>query len=349
MRVLLLGPVVSENTSGGVAVYTEGVYQGFKSIGDDVEIISIEKSKAIENDVVKVYKSKPSNILFNFGKIAKEIKKFKPDLVISSLQYSLGIKKYKKYYPNAKYVQVLHGFPCQINGVFKAKKINLAAKYSRKHFDYVITVSFLSYGINKKINQIPCDKIIYNGCNFPVSSIKQKRIYDFVYIGRLFKDKEVEMIANAFAKAKKTNPNLKLAIAGYGELESLFLNGKHANSGIAFLGKLTQEEVKETLCKSRFFISMNPLEPFGIVFSEALLCGCNIVTQSTSGCAPLYIKKDYFHIADCINSIELSERLLEIEKKFYEISNSDLEEISNYSSYKRVAQDFKALLKSKNN
>ena len=77
MRVLLLGPVVSENTSGGVAVYTEGVYQGFKSIGDDVEIISIEKSKAIENDVVKVYKSKPSNILFNFGKIAKEIKKFK--------------------------------------------------------------------------------------------------------------------------------------------------------------------------------------------------------------------------------------------------------------------------------
>lgn len=45
MRVLISGPVVSDKTSGGVAVYDEWLYEGFRQLGDDVNIISIEKSK----------------------------------------------------------------------------------------------------------------------------------------------------------------------------------------------------------------------------------------------------------------------------------------------------------------
>lgn len=85
MRVLILGPVVNENTSGGVAVFDEGLYSGFSELGDYVNIISIEKSSLINNIVVKTKNPNPNKILFKFNRIAKEIQKYKPDLVISSL------------------------------------------------------------------------------------------------------------------------------------------------------------------------------------------------------------------------------------------------------------------------
>ena len=343
MKVLILGPSIGNKASGGVAVFDEGLFNGFKEIGDEVFLVSANKSINLDNILISNREISPKRIFGAFGKISTIIKRIKPDVVISSLQYSLGIKRYKIHHKKCTYIQVLHGFPCEINGKFKAWLINQSAKYTRKHFDYVVTVSFLSYAINKKIIQIPCDKIIYNGCNIVRSNNLKERIYDFIYIGRLFGDKEVEMIADSFLLLKKSNPSFRLAIAGYGELENLFTSGKYVDSGIEFLGKINQTEVQSLLESSKFFISMNPLEPFGIVFNEALLCGCNIITQSSSGCAPLFIKKDYFHIADCTNSCELSKKLVEISNSFHIISDSEMEEISFFASFKRVALEYKKL------
>lgn len=344
MRIIILGPVVNNRTSGGVAVFDEGLYRGFKELGDEVNIISIEKSNQIDNIAIKMKNPKPKKILFNFGKIAKEIKKYQPDLVISSLHYSLGIKKYKRAWPKAKYVQVLHGFPCPINGKMKAAEVNFVARYARKHFDYVVAVSFLSYAINKKINRIICDKVIHNGCVLTPSDSNKERIYDCIYVGRLFRDKEVEMIGDAFKELKATNPNLRLAVAGFGELEPLFTEGKFKDSGIEFLGKLTQKEVREQLEQSKFFISMNPLEPFGTVFNEAVMNGCNIITQSSNGSMALFIHKNYFHCADSTNGKELAKRLLEIFPCFTEIETEEKENFVKYMSFSRAAKEYKELL-----
>lgn len=343
MRVLVLGPVVSKNTSGGVAVFDEGLYGGFVELGDDVQIISIEKSLKVDNIVIKSKNPKPKKIIFYFNKIAKEIKKFQPDLVISSLHYSLGIKKYKRAWPSARYIQVLHGFPCQINGLKKAAEINYVARFSRKHFDFVVTVSFLSYAINKKINRIICDKVIHNGCALVPSDEEFDRTYDFVYVGRLFRDKEVEMIGDAFKELKKNNPDMRLAVAGFGELKPLFSEGKFHNCGIEYLGKLTQPEVRDLLNKTKFFISMNPLEPFGTVFNEAVMNGCNIVTQSTTGSAALFIGKKYFHIADCISGEELEIRLEQIANDFSPIPLEEKKRFVDYMSFKRAATEYKEL------
>lgn len=344
MKIVILGPAVNKIISGGVAVFDEGLYKGFVENGDEVYLISCNQSSAINNIVVEKKDIKPNKLFFRFNKIGKIIKKISPDIVISSLHYSLGIKTYKRIFNKCKYIQVLHGFPCQINSKFKAWIVNNTAKYSKKYFDFVVTVSFLSYAINKKLNLIECDKVIYNGCNFiPNTSAENKQI-DFIYIGRLFRDKGVEMIADAFVRLKNKDPKFNCVIAGYGELEHVFKQDKYTNSGVEFIGKLTQEQVHEKLSKSKFFISMNPLEPFGIVFNEALLCGCNIITQSSSGCSPIYIKKDYFHIADCINDKELALKLLSISDNFHKISDLEMKEILDFSSYKRVAKEYKELV-----
>lgn len=348
MRILILGPVISEKTSGGVAVFDEGLFRGFKALGDEVNAISIVKSINIDNKVLKMHKSKPFNIVFHFAQISNLIKETKPDLVISSLHYSLGIKKYKRHYGGCKYIHVLHGFPCRINGRLKNWIINKTSRFARRHFDFLVTVSFLSYAINKKINLVECDKVISNGCAIDLINEPCEKIYDFIYIGRLFKDKEVKMIADAFLKLKEENNDISLAICGYGEMEDLFNKPLYKESGINFLGKLSQNEVRNILAKSKFFISMNPLEPFGIVFSEALLSGCNIVTQSTSGCSSLFIKGKYFHIADCTNYIDLSSRLQEIHKEYHEITSEELKYISNVASYKNMALQYRQLLIEKN-
>ena len=343
MKVLILGPVVNEKTSGGVAIFDEGLCNGFLELGDECNVLSIEKSKNIENVVVNI--KKPNRIIFNKRKIAKAIKIYQPDLVISSLQYSAGIKKYKRAWKKAKYIQVLHGFPCPINGRFKSWAINRVAKYSRKHFDYVVTVSFLSYAINKKINRIICDKVIHNGCALVPNNKETNRTIDFIYIGRLFRDKEVEMIGEAFSILKRRQPFLRLVVAGYGELERLFANGKFSNSGIEFVGKLTQQQVRDYLEQSKFFISMNPLEPFGTVFNEAVMNGCNIVTQSSNGSMALFIHKNYFHCADCVNSEELADKLSMISNDFVNISGKEKEGFVEYMSFKRAAKEYKELIK----
>lgn len=349
MRILILGPVVNNKTSGGVAVFDEGLCEGFVEMGDESNIISIEKSSKIDNLVIKTNEAKPSKIPFLVGKIANAIKKYKPDLVISSLQYSIGIKKYKRKWPHAKYVQVLHGFPCPINGKFKSWTVNKVAKFSRKHFDFVVTVSFLSYAINKKINNILCDKVIHNGCALIPNKNNSIRDIDFMYVGRLFRDKEVEMIGDAFKLLKKAKPELKLVVAGFGELEPLFTDGKFKDCGIDFLGKLTQDQVRTYLNKSKFFISMNPLEPFGTVFNEAVMNGCNIVTQSSNGSMALFLNKEYFHCADCVDENELFSRLLVISKSFSRISEEEKERFVDYMSFKRAAQEYKDLVfKNKN-
>lgn len=49
MKVVILGPVITSETSGGVAVFDEGLYDGFKNNGHDASVISIVKSININN------------------------------------------------------------------------------------------------------------------------------------------------------------------------------------------------------------------------------------------------------------------------------------------------------------
>lgn len=346
MKVLILGPVVNEVLSGGVGVFDEGLFKGFNDLGDNVNIVSVSKSSSIDNIIVL---KKPSNntkhIYFSFGKIAKIIKENQPDLVISSLQYSLGIKKYKKCWSKATYVAVLHGVPWNRNGKIKAWCVNQVAKYSKKYFDKVVTVSFLSYALNKQMNSLVCDKVIHNGCLLNMTENNKNRVYDIVYVGRLHKDKEIEMIADAFVELLKNNSNLKLAIAGYGDLENLFKTGKYSKTKIEFLGRLSQSDVSNLLSKTKFFISMCPLEAFGIVYAEAAMNGCNIISPSSVGAAPIFMHQNYFHVADCCDKDELANKLHETLSNFHEIPESEKKRIEIYFSYKRCAEEYKNLVR----
>ena len=125
----------------------------------------------------------------------------------------------------------------------------------------------------------------------------------------------------------------------------MFLKGKYSNGDIDFVGKLYHEQVQDYLSASKFFISMNSLEPFGIVFIEAIVNGCNVITQSTSGATAVFGKKDYFHFSDSVDADSLAESLLSIYPNYKDISNKERQKVADYMSYKRVASQYKELAK----
>lgn len=344
MKVIILGPLIDNSNSAGVSVFDEGLYNGFLAAGDEVFAISLSKSINIDNILLGNGRQSPKKIFRYFRRIANIIKSLQPDIVISSLHYSLGIKYYKRKWNNAQYVQVLHGFACPINGRLRAWMTNTLIKRNSKFFDKNIAVSFLTYAINSKMLLINCDGYINNGCSITVQKTNHERKYDFVYVGRLAEDKGIRLIADSFLMLKEKRPSLKFAIAGYGELEKEFkVNGIYFDKGIDYLGKINQKEVSDLLSASKFFISMNSLEPFGIAFCEALMNGCNIVTQSTSGFAPFLFDKKYFHQADCTNPIDLCKRLLKIVENFYEIPFDERDAFADQFSFVEVANKYKKI------
>ena len=344
MRVLILGPVVNENTSGGVAVFDEGLCAGFRDLGDDANILSIAKSQNIDNIVVNIKKSSPSKIFFHFKKISRLIKDYNPDLVISSLQYSLGIKTYKRKCPKTKFIQVLHGTPCPINGRFKAWCVNYVARYSKKHFDKLVTVSHLSWSINKKINRVECDAIINTGCTLKKLPINVNRIYDFCYVGRLYRDKNIEKMMDALIKLHEENNNLKICVAGFGELEYLFVKGgKYHLDFVDFKGKVDHDKVSEIYQNSKFFISLCELEACGLAFSEAAINGCNPVASLSSGQSSLFRNKKYYHEVNAYNVSTLTAELKTVLDDYTQILESDIDELMKIFDYKNIAQQYKDL------
>lgn len=344
MKVLIIGPVVNENTSGGVAVFDEGLCKGFIENGDEANVLSLEKSSSLNNIVVGSKQSSSIRIIMKFGRIAKEIKKYEPDLVISSLQYSLGIKKYKRKWPHAKYVQILHGTPCPINGRFKAWCVNYVARYSKKHFDKLVTVSHLSWAINKKINRVECDAIINTGCSIKSADNVQEKKYDFCYVGRLYRDKNIEKMMEAFVSLHEKNTNINVCIAGYGELEDLFKKGqKYDLDFIDFKGKLCHDEVSRVYSESRFFVSLCELEACGLAFSEAAICKCNPVASLSSGQTEFFRGFDFYHTVDTSNVEKLTTDLENVLTKYVEITTSDIEKIADFFNYKTISKKYKDL------
>ena len=344
MKILILGPVLNNSLSGGVGTFSENLVLGMRELGHDANILSLAKSSSLDNFVIKAKKYSDLSIILKLRKIAKFIKTIQPDLVISSLQYNLGIRLYKKTCPKAKYIAVLHGMSCPINGRLKSFAVNWVARYSVKYFDKTVTVSYLSQAINKKTFGIKCDAVVPNGidCSQQKSQILetdfQNRKYSFLYLGRLYKDKNVDLLADAFIEAHKRNPNITLAIVGGGPMAPLFeKNGKYDVPGIVYLGKVSHDKVFGIYSQAKCFISLNELEPLATTFMEAAICGCNLIAPYTSGQNQLFFKDPILHCVDITNSASLSNGLLQSLLASKNVSKEALAQYVDKFSCKKMA------------
>lgn len=105
---------------------------------------------------------------------------------------------------------------------------------------------------------------------------------DIIFVGRLIKNKNVDLLIKSTALIKQATPNIKCLIIGDGpersRLEGLASN-LHLEKNVSFSGSLDDsQDVFPRLKASKVFVLPSTREGFGIVSLEANACGLPVVT-----------------------------------------------------------------------
>jgi glycosyltransferase involved in cell wall biosynthesis len=127
-------------------------------------------------------------------------------------------------------------------------------------------------------------RIIPNGIDPAwVRAIPQSHITsDFIFVGRLIKEKHVDMLVRAFARVLKESPDHTLLILGNGP-ERDAINGLISDLAIGDRVILkpfvdSHEEVISLMKASHVCVIPSTREGFGIAALEALACGLPVIT-----------------------------------------------------------------------
>lgn len=108
----------------------------------------------------------------------------------------------------------------------------------------------------------------------------------FLHIASLDKNKNQEFLIRSFEKIAKLNDKIYLNIAGDGYmrnfLESL-VKKLDIEKQVNFLGRISQERVREEMMNSDCFVLSSNFETFGVVLIEALACGLPLIATKCGG------------------------------------------------------------------
>lgn len=159
------------------------------------------------------------------------------------------------------------------------------------HADAVVAVSS---ALAKKVRACGTStpvSVILNGFN--VASLPKercKRGCSIIQVGTLSEQKRPHITLRAFSRLRRTYPDASLTLVGQGpertRLEALG-GDLGITAGLRFSGQLPNPAVLEEMSKARFFVLPSVNEGFGIVYLEAMACGCIVIGTEGEGIADL--------------------------------------------------------------
>ena len=103
---------------------------------------------------------------------------------------------------------------------------------------------------------------------------------DVIFIGRANSFKLPIFIISYLELLAKSG--LNILIIGNGNSRDKYLK-LHNKTKIKFYDFIDYKNVLGFLKRSKYFISCSDSEPFGLVFLEALICGCRIISPRSGG------------------------------------------------------------------
>lgn len=286
-----------------------------------------ENKNFIENDVETYILQYPA--LPKLHKIRRKIKSllfkklFKryvkengmPDIVHlhSYMNGELAIWVKEKY--NIPYVVTEHfsGFSRDIvseEDMDRAKNI-----FKKSAYNIAVSEEFVKL-LNSKFNYE--FKYIPNIVNIDFFNIKTdmaKEGFEFINIAFLNKNKNQEMLINAFHRAFKNKSRIKLTIVGdgpeYDNLKAL-ITELNIEEQVSLYGRASREEVKKLLQESNAFVLSSRYETFGVVVIEALASGLPVVATKCGG--PESIINDNIGLLSEIDENSLAKNLIQMRK-----------------------------------
>ncbi|MCG3672265.1 glycosyltransferase [Aliarcobacter butzleri] len=276
------------------------------------------------------FKVLKSNYIKMADKLYKEyIKEFGiPDIIHAhNFLYAGIIAKFLKDKYRVNYVITEHSSSFVRNKLSseKIKSIEDVAKNASK----VTAVSSSFNNILKEYTKTNIDLLPNIVDNFFFQKKFQDKIsknFIFLHIASLDKNKNQELLIKSFEKIAKLNHNVYLNIAGSGYmkkyLESL-VKKLDIQKQVNFLGRISQEKVRDEMMKSNCFVLSSNFETFGVVLIEALACGLPLIATECGGPKDIVNKKNGILIKTN-NQLELKKAMLYMYENSYKYDREKL-------------------------
>ncbi len=198
------------------------------------------------------------------------------------------------------------------------------------------SATFLENKFNTTFHYLP------NFIDTSTFSLKKERTdktINFINVAYLTKNKNQHILINAFNKAFGNNEQFQLTIVGNGpEMQNLIsLCSKLKSTNIHLHGYANQNELKDLLHDSDFFVLSSNYETFGVVLIEAMSCGLPVISTKCGGPESIIINDKLGILCPKGNVDALSEALIRATKKKYN-SNYIREYIIQNFSYEYLSK-----------
>jgi glycosyltransferase involved in cell wall biosynthesis len=174
---------------------------------------------------------------------------------------------------------------------------------------------------------------------------KNSRIKEILYVGKLIPKKKIDITIKALAKLKETY-EFVFRIIGEGRMENKLkslVNDLNMNDRIIFMGSMTRNEVINYMVQSDCFIMVSSPETFGLVYIEAMACGCFVIGSKGQGIDGVIKDGINGFLAEPNNVDELTKKI----EQYFDMTDDKRMEILNRSystanQYKEssVAEDY---------
>ncbi|MCK4891063.1 MAG: glycosyltransferase family 4 protein [Candidatus Pacebacteria bacterium] len=260
---------------------------GFSALRDGAMLPNIKKNKFL---ILQI----PFLLLFSFLNIIKIVKKEHISIIHAHWifpQCFLAVF-YKKLFrkKNLKIICTIHGsdiFELKNRFFVKIKKWTLNNSEVITVVSKEIKNEVYKIGIKKTptiLAPMGVDELFFNPDKCDINIRKKYGINSplFLFVGRLVEKKGLKYTFLAMKLVLKKYPDAKLLIAGVGpqknELKNLSKNlGIEKN--IIFLGGISNQELPSYYTTADLFLSSTLSEGFGLVFVEAMLCKCPVISS----------------------------------------------------------------------
>ena len=216
-----------------------------------------------------------------------------------------------------------------------------AKGFMKKIFLSRISTVFASGNLHRKL----LDALNYKGeiritkgvgiINKPkLNLIKRNYKKRFLFVGRLAKEKNIEMLVNLFNDLE----DYKLTIIGTGPLEKTLIS--KARENIIFKGQVVNQNLKEYFETNDILILTSTAEPWGLVIEEALYFGIPVMISSNCGSCVLIKEGVNGFIIDMNEMETLRENIISLDDEVYakllsgvsefSINEKDMEQLGVY-------------------
>ena len=125
----------------------------------------------------------------------------------------------------------------------------------------------------------------------------KEKDFHFLFVGRISRDKNLELLMDAYEKLVKEYPDLSLVLAGDGPFQEELEERSQHLPGVIFTGKLKQNDLPELYSACQLLVFPSFTDTFGMAVLEAQTCGLPALVSDRGGPQEIILRGETGEVA----------------------------------------------------